>query len=565
MDNKEKKIAVPVAGMHCRSCEILIEDKLGELRGINKAAADFNNGVVDVSYQVDAVTEEEIRNAIIGSGYKIGKEEGGDKFFNTDKETCIDLGIGLLVLAGLYLILKWSGLAQLNFDFASAELTLPLVLAVGLTAGVSTCMALVGGLVLGAAAKYSEAHPEAKALQKFRPHLFFNLGRVLGYALLGGVLGLAGSALQMSSLFLGVVTLLVGLAMLLMGGQLIGVFPWLNNFKLTLPKSLSRLIGVKDNKKTYGDWRTSVLGALTFFLPCGFTQAMQLYAVSSGSFARGALIMGAFALGTAPGILSIGGLSSLAKGRFAKVFFKTAGLAILLFAFFNISNGLGLFGFNLNLKENTAAQAFDPNVVVEDGVQVVRMKELRGGYSPDHFTIVKDMPVKWIIDAQDPYSCASVLLMKKYNIRKFLAAGENIINFTPTEAGTIKFSCSMGMYSGSFTVIEKGDKPSPKSSVLTPPAKAQGDIQEINSVFTVQDDIQPNTFTVKAGEPVRYTVRSEEDGLGCMSNIKIPGLYEEAQFLLAGQDVIMEFTPQEKGQYPITCDMGMQRGLLIVE
>lgn len=565
MDNKEKKIAVPVSGMHCRSCEILIEDKLSELAGVKKAAADFNKGVVEVSYEHKTVEEEQIIKAICDSGYCIGKGGGAKGFLSRDKKTYTDLGIGILVLAGLYLILRASGLTDLNFNLASAELTLPLVLVIGLTAGISTCMALVGGLVLGASAKYSKSHPEAGGLKKFRPHLLFNLGRVLGYALLGGILGLVGSAFQMSSLFLGIVTLIVGLVMLLMGGQLIGVFPWLDNFRLTLPKGVSRAMGIKNDAKDYNDWQTAILGAITFFLPCGFTQAMQIYAVSTGTFSRGALIMGAFALGTAPGILSIGGLASFVKGKLARRFFKAAGLAIILFAFFNISNAFGLFGFELPGKTQNVAQAVDPNVTLENGVQVVRMKELRSGYSPNHFTIVKDLPVKWIVDAQDPYSCASVLLMKKYNVRKFLAVGENIINFTPTEIGTIKFSCSMGMYSGSFTVIEKGEVKSSQSPLVPSVAQAKESAQEISSTFNVQDDIQPNLFHVKAGKALRYTINVEEDALGCMSEIKIPDLYEESEPLKASRKIVMEFTPSEKGQYPITCGMGMQRGLIIVE
>ena len=80
------------------------------------------------------------------------------------------------------------------------------------------------------------------------------------------------------------------------------------------------------------------------------------------------------------------------------------------------------------------------------------MKELANGYSPNSFTIKQGMPVKWLIDAQAPFSCASTIVMNKYNIRKSLIKGENIIEFTPRETGRITFSCSMGMYTGYFNV-----------------------------------------------------------------------------------------------------------------
>jgi plastocyanin domain-containing protein len=165
--------------------------------------------------------------------------------------------------------------------------------------------------------------------------------------------------------------------------------------------------------------------------------------------------MGAFALGTVPGLLSLGGLTSFAKGIFAKRFFKVLGLTLIAFALFNIVNGFGLTGITVVSSNSTEQVAsVDSNVVIEDGVQIVTMKETNRGYEPNSFTIKKDLPVKWVIDAQAPYSCASSILMPKYNIRQNLVSGENIIKFTPTEIGQIKFSCSMGMYTGAFNVVE---------------------------------------------------------------------------------------------------------------
>jgi hypothetical protein len=199
-----------------------------------------------------------------------------------------------------------------------------------------------------------------------------------------------------------------------------------------------------------------LLGVLTFFLPCGFTQAMQLYAVSTGSFTQGALIMGMFALGTAPGLLSIGGLTAAVKGLLAQRFFRAAGVVVILFALFNMRNGWNLLGWQTSVApntKNTSTVVNDPNVTLENNVQVVRMAETGGGYSPNQFTVKKGVPVKWIIDAQAPYSCASSIIMSKYNISKNLEPGENVIEFTPTETGKVGFSCSMGMYTGIFNII----------------------------------------------------------------------------------------------------------------
>lgn len=568
MKDTDQKIVVPVCGLHCKSCELIIEDSLSEIKGVKKSTASFSKSEVEIFYEGETPNELAIAKAIKSAGYKVGREAEQTGFFSRDSKIYLDFGLSLVTLAALYFILKLLGLNNLSFNTSGRGLNVSVILLIGLTAGFSTCMALVGGLVLGVAAKHSEAHPEANAVSKLRPHLFFNLGRVLGYALLGGLLGLVGSALKLSGSVLGIIILVAGLFMLLMGLQLVDIFPWADKIKITLPKSLSRWLKIDKKEKKYSDTGTLILGALTFFLPCGFTQAMQVYAVSTGSFWLGGAAMGLFALGTAPGIFGVGTLAALAKGRFAKFFFHFAGLAVIVFAVLNITSGLVLTDLDFKATPKLAVVS-DPNVILENGVQVVKMKETRNGYVPNNFIIVKNVPVKWIITAEDTFSCASDLIMKKYNIRQTLTEGENIVEFTPTETGLLKFSCSMGMYTGAFTVVDEGtltpqDPAITNSNIDYGNASVDNKKQLINSIFTLKDDIEPNTFTVKVNEPVRYVIAVQENGLGCMYNIKIPQLYETPIRLSAGQ-IVMEFTPTEKGQYPITCGMGMQRGLIIVE
>jgi len=87
------------------------------------------------------------------------------------------------------------------------------------------------------------------------------------------------------------------------------------------------------------------VGAATFFLPCGFTQAMQIYTLSTGSFLSGGLTMLAFALGTLP-VLALISFSSFSIKQSAKagIFFKTAGIIVIMFALLNIFNSLAAVG-----------------------------------------------------------------------------------------------------------------------------------------------------------------------------------------------------------------------------
>ena len=454
MENNQS-INLPIKGMHCKSCEILIEDELGEIEGVSGVKANRHNNSVQIRYNGISPGETQIKAAISRAGYKLG-QDGPTKFFSTNKDNYRNLGYVFLALVVLYFLLKALGITNLNVN-TSGKLTLPLILLVGLTAGFSTCMALVGGLVLGISSRYNQLHPSVKTIQKIYPHLLFNLGRFLSYTILGGLLGVLGSAFQLSSMALGIITVVIGLIMLIMGLQLINIFPWMEKVKLVLPKGLIRGLGLKEcQAQTYSHHNSLWLGALTFFLPCGFTQAMQVYAIGTGNFWGGAIVMGAFALGTIPGLLSVGSLSSVIKGKLAQYFFSFVGLVVLVFALINISNGLNLTGIDLtpDRVEKKSAVTIDPNVTMEDGVQVVRMAENSQGYSPNSFTIQEDIPVKWVVNATAPYSCASALLLPKYKIRSFLTAGENIINFTPTEVGKLHFSCLMGMYKGMFNVVK---------------------------------------------------------------------------------------------------------------
>lgn len=442
-----------ISGMHCKSCEILIEDELKKISEVKKIKANFQSGVVEI-FSNDPISESRISEAIEKAGYKIGKEN--KRWISRNPSDYKDLIISIVVLFILYLIINNLGFSKIDLGNLTEPSSLFIVLFVGLTAGVSTCMALVGGLVLGISARFAEVHPEASPLQKFRPHLFFNIGRIISFLILGGIVGEVGKAFKISNSLMGILIILVGLVMLVLGFQLIEIFPKISSARFTLPKSLSRIFGIREHHdREYSHLNSSIVGALTFFLPCGFTQAMQLYALSTGSFISGALIMSIFAIGTAPGLLGIGGLTSIVQGSFAKKFYKFAGILVIALALFNMRNGLNLTGFKgFNFNKNESTNVADPNVKNENGVQIAKMTQAERGYSPNFFQVKKGIPVKWIINSTSSNTCASALVSSDLHIDTFLKSGENIFEFTPEKIGIINFSCSMGMYKGKFQVTD---------------------------------------------------------------------------------------------------------------
>lgn len=448
------KINVSIQGMHCKSCEILIEDELKKIPNVVKVDISHKTGVAGIYYKGAVLEDSKITQAVANAGYEIGNNKK-PAFFSKNIQDYSELFTVIVIAALLFLIGKELGLFQIASSVKGEYTNLFVVLLVGLTAGVSTCMALIGGLVLAIAGRYTQDNLQSSSSAKFIPHLFFNAGRIVGFFILGGIIGQAGAVFHISTGLLGGLTTIAGLVMVFLGLQLVGIFPHVSSISLTLPKSISRLLGISAKAdKTYSHIQTMILGGLTFFLPCGFTQAMQLVAVTSGSFLRGGLIMSVFALGTAPGLLGIGGLSAFLRGSFSRYFFKFAGVVVIAMAIFNMSNGLNLIRTSgaLEVPEKGPNQTQDSNVTIENNVQIVRMVQNASGYSPNTFTIKKGIPVKWIVRSEEPRSCASSLIVPKLNIRTQLTEKEQIFEFTPKDNGEIPFSCSMGMYTGVFNI-----------------------------------------------------------------------------------------------------------------
>ncbi|MCL5094329.1 MAG: sulfite exporter TauE/SafE family protein [Patescibacteria group bacterium] len=575
------KFQVLVKGMHCRSCELIIEEEVSKIPGVKRVHASTKSKAVEI-YSERSLSKNEVAKAISDAGYEVGTEE--KVLISKNPQNYKDLLIAGVILVAVILVAKLFGLDKIATSSGSGRASLPVIFVIGLTAGLSTCMALVGGLILGISARHAEKHPEATPMQKFRPHLFFNIGRIASYFFLGGVIGQIGSAFKLSGPTLGFITIFVGIVMFFLGLQLIEIFPKLSS-GFTLPKFISNIFRIKSREtKEYSHKNSLILGALTFFLPCGFTQAMQVLAVSTGSFVSGALIMGTFALGTTPGLLGIGGLTSyLKKGYFSRLFFKFVGLLVIALSIFNLSNGLNLTGVKAYFASG-AATTGGTNVQEENGTQIVKMDQTTYGYSPNKFTVKVGKPVKWIITSKDSATCASSLIVSKLKIQKSLQEGENIIEFTPKETGKISFSCSMGMYTGYFNVVDDNGNPAQQTSPQTnndvptgpqqtpkiigpkiaPSAPVNPDLQLFKAIYTVQDRVQPNTFNVKRGKPVRIEIEAKEDGVGCMSAIEIPGIINEPQIFEAGQTVVFEFTPDQAGGYQMTCAMGVPFGSINV-
>jgi copper chaperone len=65
----EKTFNVP--DMSCGHCKAAIEGELNKLSGVEAASADIEKGTVEVSYDEDTVTTEQLKGAIEEAGYSV--------------------------------------------------------------------------------------------------------------------------------------------------------------------------------------------------------------------------------------------------------------------------------------------------------------------------------------------------------------------------------------------------------------------------------------------------------------------------------------------------------------
>lgn len=323
-----------VSGTHCASCKILIEDILGDEPNISNVHVDIKKQTVTFSTNETNQSElaKILTEKIRGNGYTLSVE----KVKEEKKDNGViwqALPIGVAVLA-LFFMLQKSGI--LNFGIGGQ--TTPVTgFIIGLVASVSSCLAVVGGLILSLSAKIAEDDSNNK-----KPFYLFHVGRLAGFAVLGGVLGLIGKGLGINYMFQAVLMIIASFIMIGLGLNLTGIF---KKSKFTLPSGIFNFF----RKVEHQTFAPLLLGVGTFFLPCGFTQSMQVASLSSGSLISGSLIMLFFALGTLPmlALLSFGS-SSFAHSKHAPLFFKSAGIVVI---------GLGIFAL---ISQLTALGIIDP-------------------------------------------------------------------------------------------------------------------------------------------------------------------------------------------------------------
>jgi len=441
--NKElKETTYYVSGMHCASCELIIEKGVLKGKGVEVVEASKSRSEVKIGYRDKKPSLKKLNKMFAGQNYKFslkkeGKETGKKDWRRTGLVVIVSMGI----IGGFLLLNRYGISAMAGVGSKTAMLGFILF---GLMAGVSSCAALVGGMVLSLTKQWGCGT---------KPQILFNGGRLLAYAVAGLILGTVGKAMGISLTFSSILVFGVALLMLIMGLQMLGI-KMAQKVTISLPKGLSKMItGDSWAKK---DYVPAIIGALTVFLPCGFTITTAGLAVTSGDPVTGMLMMLMFALGTVPMLLAIG-LSSmkiLEKPHWSDTFLKIAGIVVLFLAAFNINAQLIVLDWG-GISLQTRAETDEGLTTIINGKQVIKMKALAYGYEPNYIKIKAGVPVRWEIEDKGTSGCTNAVISRGlFDGEIRLTPGQTSVKeFTVQEPGVYGFSCWMGMVSGTIEVV----------------------------------------------------------------------------------------------------------------
>lgn len=305
------------------------------------------------------------------------------------------------------------------------------------------CISMCGGFILGGSIKNGKDNEK----NNIYPMLLYNGGRIISYTLFGAIAGGVGSVIALNGVLKGILPLISGIIMIIMGLNFLGV---LKKFKINLSFKKVEKINLFDDKKT----NMFLIGLGTALLPCGPMQAIQFYALASGSIVKGSLAMLIFALGTVPVLFFFGIFTNKLTAKFSKIFLRVSAVILIVMGISMIGRGLTLFGLNIDVSKIWNENDKTVTATVNNDEQVLFTKF--NGDKFEHVAFKKGVKVKWIINVDKKYvgQCFASLSIPEYNIKLELKEGDNIITFTPTESKEITYTSICGMLSNKITIYD---------------------------------------------------------------------------------------------------------------
>lgn len=224
-----KQARIYIDGMTCINCQIRIENELKKEPALTDISVSYETGEASFSYNPNRISLRQITDIINKMGYSATSEK------LSCKKKILQSIAEILLIVVLFGILQYLGI--LNYlvpaSLADSGMSYGMLFVIGLLTSVH-CIAMCGGINLSQTLQKDISEEISRAM--FRNSFLYNAGRVVSYTVVGGILGAVGGLagfgtdLQTSSLIQGILKLAAGTVMIVMGINMLGIFPCFENF-----------------------------------------------------------------------------------------------------------------------------------------------------------------------------------------------------------------------------------------------------------------------------------------------------------------------------------------------
>ena len=450
--------ALSIEGMTCVNCQNRIEQALRTIAGISKVYVSYSKGQAEIEFDNDILTLDCIIAVIQNLDYKVVKER------KKDYSEFVNRAVTFAIIILLYYLLQRSGILNLLVPsmLADSKMSYGMLFIVGLLTSVH-CIAMCGGINLSQCIPVVDDDNGKTPKNKIiLPSLLYNTGRVISYSVIGFLLGgmgmllTGGGGMGIPLLLQGILKIIAGLFMMIMGINMLGWIPLLRKFQIRFPQRLADKI----NKKRRRENRPFFVGLLNGLMPCGPMQSMQIIALGSGNPVSGMAAMLMFSLGTVPLMLGFGSMVSALGKKYTKIVMRVGSVLVVVLGLAMLSQGVSLSGINMYRTGIESADTEELNVakISASGDMQYVNSELDFGTYPE-ITVYSGIPVKWTINVPEEVinGCNYKMVISTYGITHEFTPGENVIELTPGESGTVQYTCWMGMINGKINIIDAGE------------------------------------------------------------------------------------------------------------
>lgn len=298
-----KHTVIYIDGMTCINCQSRIWNVLKLRPEITGITVSYEYSRAEFDYDPKKIRMKEIVKMIEDLGYQVIPAE------QFRRKQLRQAAAEIFAIALLFVILQRFGILNHLAPDSLAETGMGygMLFVIGLITSVH-CIAMCGGINLSQTLQKQEANAEEISRSMFRNTFSYNMGRVVSYTVIGGFLGAVGGlagigdSLQASTVFQGSLKLLAGIIMVVMGVNMLGIFPGLRKLRIHIP--------FPGGKSLWKKRTPFLVGLCNGFMPCGPLQSMEIVALASGSWVAGAFSMFCFSLGTVPLMLGFGSLDT---------------------------------------------------------------------------------------------------------------------------------------------------------------------------------------------------------------------------------------------------------------